>query len=186
MNIVIIGPPGAGKGTQAQLLADVLKCQHINTGDLLRREIARKSAFGEAVKEALDTGGFAPNRITNALIRHEIATNQKFVLDGFPRNVDQARELTKILSECDRTVSHVINIVCDDEILVSRLMSRNRDDDKEDIIRRRLELFNSETKPVIEYYRYSGIVRTIDGNGSILEVFDLLKTAVGLNEVNKR
>jgi adenylate kinase len=169
--LVLVGPPGAGKGTQAARLSEELGIPHISTGDLFRAHIAQETELGRQVKEYLDSGQLVPDEVTNAMVRERLAspeTAEGFLLDGFPRNVEQAEELAKMLSEADQELDAVVELKVDEEELVQRLLARGRNDDTEDVIRRRQQVYRDETAPLLEYY--ADRLVTIDGQGDIAEV----------------
>lgn len=169
--LVLVGPPGAGKGTQADTLSAKLGIPHISTGDLFRAHIADETELGREVKAFLDTGKLVPDEVTNAMVKERLAKPDAadgFLLDGFPRNVGQAEVLGKILSEIDHPLDAVIELKVDEDELVRRLLSRGRADDTEGVIRERLQVYRSETAPLLEYYADRLI--TIDGVGSVEDV----------------
>lgn len=169
--VVLVGPPGAGKGTQAATLSDKLGVPHISTGDLFRAHIGDATELGRRVKGYLDAGQLVPDELTNELVRERLAERDVeagFVLDGFPRNVSQADLLKQILAETDRSLDAVIEIQVDEDHLIDRLLARGRDDDNEEIIRHRLGVYRSETAPLLDYY--VDILRTVDGVGDVDEV----------------
>src|SRR5690606_20545500 len=164
--LVLVGPPGAGKGTQAARLSEELGIPHISTGDLFRAHIAQETELGRQVKEYLDSGQLVPDEVTNAMVRERLAspeTAEGFLLDG-----GQAEELAKMLSEADQELDAVVELKVDEEELVQRLLARGRNDDTEDVIRRRQQVYRDETAPLLEYY--ADRLVTIDGQGDIAEV----------------
>lgn len=171
MRVVLLGPPGAGKGTQAVLLAEKLGVPHISTGDLFRANIGNETELGRQAKAYLDAGNLVPNEITNNMVAARVAEPDAangFVLDGFPRTVDQADALAKILKELDTEVDHVLCFVVDEDIVASRMLARGRADDTEDVIRNRLRVYHDETEPLLDYY--DGLVVRVDGVGEVDEV----------------
>ena len=169
--VVLVGPPGAGKGTQAATLSDKLGVPHISTGDLFRAHIGEETEFGRRVKGYLDAGQLVPDELTNELVRERLAepdAQSGFVLDGFPRNVSQADLLKKILAETEDDLDAVIEIAVDEDHLIDRLLARGRADDTEDVIRNRLVVYRSETAPLLDYYE--DILLTVDGVGEVDEV----------------
>lgn len=166
--VVLVGPPGAGKGTQATTLSDKLRVPHISTGDLFRAHIGDETELGRSVKRYLDAGQLVPDEVTNELVRERLAEPDAaagFVLDGFPRNVSQADLLKKILAETDDVLDGVIELQVDEDVLVQRLLARGRADDTEDVIRHRQGVYRSETAPLLDYY--DDILVTVDGVGDV-------------------
>jgi len=169
--VVLVGPPGAGKGTQAATLSDKLGVSHISTGDLFRKHIDAGTELGRQVKGFLDAGVLVPDELTIELVRERVAepdTEDGILLDGFPRNVRQADLLNKILSERDEKLDAVVELQVDEDALVRRLLARGRADDTEDVIRHRQQVYRSETAPLLDYYR--DLLVTVDGNGDVDEV----------------
>ncbi|MGH3466421.1 MAG: adenylate kinase [Thermocrispum sp.] len=169
--LVLVGPPGAGKGTQAVGLSGKLGVPHISTGDLFREHIAQNSDLGRQVKDFLDSGKLVPDEVTNAMVRERLAEPDAadgFLLDGFPRNVGQAEVLAKILAEIDHPLDAVIELKVDEDVLVARLLARGRADDTEEVIRHRQQVYRDETAPLLQFYADRLI--TVDGVGEIDEV----------------
>lgn len=177
--VVLVGPPGAGKGTQATTLSDKLDVPHISTGELFRAHIGDETDLGRSVKRYLDAGQLVPDELTNELVRERLAEPDAvagFVLDGFPRNVSQADLLKQILAETDNVLDAVIEIQVDPELLVQRLLARGRNDDTEEVIRHRQQVYRSETEPLLDYY--DGALVTVDGVGAVDEVTGRILTAL--------
>ncbi len=171
MRLVLLGPPGAGKGTQAARLCRALGLVHLSTGDLLRHAVAAGTPLGAQAKGYMDRGALVPDDLVLALVRErlgEAPPGQGFLLDGFPRNAAQARALDRELGP--DAVELVIHLSADPEELVRRLLARGRQDDREAVIRDRLRVYAEETRPLVEWYRARGILRTVDGIGSVDEV----------------
>lgn len=169
--LVLVGPPGAGKGTQAVVLAEKLGIPHISTGDLFRAHIADDSELGREVKSYLDTGKLVPDEVTNAMVKERLSEPDAadgFLLDGFPRNVGQAEVLGKMLGEIDHPLDAVVELKVDEDELVQRLLARGRADDTEGVIRQRLQVYRDETAPLLQYY--SDKLVTVDGVGSVEDV----------------
>jgi adenylate kinase len=169
--LVLVGPPGAGKGTQAITLSGRLGVPHISTGDLFRAHVGEKTPLGEEAKRYLDTGELVPDSVTNEMVRERLAepdVKVGFLLDGFPRNTKQAQVLGQILSELNTSLDAVIQLQVPEDVVVGRLMARGRADDSEDVIRRRQQIYLSETAPLLEYY--ADILLTVDGVGDVDEV----------------
>ena len=171
MRVVLLGPPGAGKGTQAVLLSEKLGVPHISTGDLFRANISEQTPLGVEAKRYLDAGDLVPSEVTNRMVQSRVAEPDAapgFVLDGYPRTVDQADALAKILSDIDTKLDAVLCFAVAEETVVQRMLERGRDDDNEDTIRNRLRVYHNETEPLLDYY--AGLVVTVDGIGEVDEV----------------
>lgn len=168
MRLVLVGPPGAGKGTQASVLADRLGVPHISTGDLFRAHINNETELGKQVSNILAEGKLVPDDVTNEMVRERLAEQDAkhgFILDGFPRNIEQADVLAGMLAAQGTKLDTVLRFEVPDEELVARLLERGRGDDTEDVIRERQAIYRSETAPLLEYY--SSIVVTIDAVGDV-------------------
>jgi adenylate kinase len=175
--LLIIGPPGAGKGTQAALLAESFGIPAISTGDIFRYNVKNETELGLKAKAFMDRGEYVPDSLTNDLVRDRLAkadAEAGFLLDGYPRTVDQVQELDAILSESGRKLDVVVQLTADYEELVRRLAGRaaleGRADDTPDVIRRRLEVYDEQTAVLIDIYAARGLVARIDGLGEIAEV----------------
>jgi adenylate kinase len=167
---MIIGPQGVGKGTQSVLLSQTLGIPHISTGDLFRQHVADRTDLGRRAHEYMSAGELVPDEVTNAMVADRLAgpeTNTGYLLDGFPRSLDQAHWLTRTLG-VDRDLQAVIVLDAPEEELVKRLLLRGRDDDKPDIIHRRLELYRSTTQPLLDHY--ADLVIKVDGTGEVAAV----------------
>ena len=169
--LLLVGPPGAGKGTQAAVLSEKLSIPHISTGELFRAHINDETELGRSVKQYLDSGQLVPDEVTNQLVVERLGepdTEAGFLLDGFPRNIGQADVLGKYLAESDRKLDAVVQLQVDEDVVVERLLSRGRTDDSEDVIRHRQRVYRSETSPLLDYYR--DILVTVDGVGAMDEI----------------
>jgi adenylate kinase len=169
--LVLVGPPGAGKGTQAITLSERLGVPHISTGDLFRAHVGEQTPLGKEAKRYMDSGELVPDSVTNEMVRERLAeqdTEAGFLLDGFPRNTKQAEVLGQILSESDLALDAVIQLQVPEDVVVGRLLARGRADDSEEVIRRRQQVYVSETAPLLEYY--AEILITVDGVGEVDEV----------------
>lgn len=177
--LVLVGPPGAGKGTQATALSEKLGIPHISTGDLFRKNIAEETELGKQVKHILDSGGLVPDEVTNQMLIARLAladTSNGFLLDGFPRNIGQADVLAKVLADSDQKLDAVVQLQVDEEVVVSRLLSRGRTDDNEDVIRHRQYVYRSETAPLLDYYK--DVLVTVDGVGEVGEITERVLAAL--------
>lgn len=183
MRIVIFGPPGAGKGTQGVRLAENLKITHLATGDMLRAEVSAGSELGVLAKQYMDRGDLVPDDVIIGMIRSHLTDGDGMVLDGFPRTITQAQALDEALQQADLPLDKSIYFNVDRQQLISRLINRaveqGRSDDTPDTINRRMDVYDEQTAPVLEYYSSSGRVIEIDGSGTPDEVFERLLTAVG-------
>lgn len=171
MRLLIVGPPGAGKGTQAVRLATVLGIAHISTGDLFRANIAESTPLGVEAKRYMDAGELVPDEVTGAMVRdrlgHEDATDG-FILDGFPRTVAQASMLDHVLAERRWELDAVLELVVATDVVVGRLLGRGRGDDTEDVIRRRLVVYAESTAPLLDFY--CDRVIAVDAVGGVDEI----------------
>jgi adenylate kinase len=180
VRVVLLGPPGAGKGTQAVKLAEKLGVPQISTGDLFRSNITDGTELGLEAKRYLDAGDLVPSELTNALVEKrldEADAANGFILDGFPRSVEQAKALDNMLETRDTKLDAVLEFrVCEEE-LFKRLKDRGRADDTEEVIHNRMKVYRDETAPLLEYY--DGTVKTVDAVGSVDEVFARALQALG-------
>ena len=187
VRVVMVGPPGAGKGTQAALLAKAHGIPHISTGEMLREAEAAGTALGLQVKETLAKGELVSDNVMIEIIRERLQRAdcvRGFLLDGFPRTIEQAKALDSLLSSLHAPLTHVVEITVPQEILVERIMSRaaagsGRSDDNRSVAERRLQVFWTQTAPVIEYYRVQPRgVQKIDGVGTIEAVSERVSKIV--------
>ncbi|MFZ2177076.1 MAG: adenylate kinase [Rhodococcus sp. (in: high G+C Gram-positive bacteria)] len=180
MRLVLLGPPGAGKGTQAAILSEKLGVPHISTGDLFRANIGQSTPLGLEAKKYLDAGDLVPSEITNNMVKARVAEPDAangFLLDGFPRTVDQAQALEAILADLSTKLDAVLSFVVNEDIVVERMLARGRADDKEDVIRNRLRVYREETAPLLDYYKDQ--LLTVDALGEVDEVNARALAALG-------
>jgi adenylate kinase len=177
MRLLIMGPPGAGKGTQAVGLAERIGGAHISTGDIFRANVRDQTELGQTAQRYMDAGEYVPDEVTNAMVKDRLAQDdakEAFILDGYPRTVDQVAKLDTILAELGQRLDGVIELVVDPEELIQRLLKRaetsGRADDTEDVIRHRQEVYTAETAPLLEVYGSRGLLIEVDGVGDIDEV----------------
>ena len=172
MRIVLLGPPGEGKGTQAVKLAESLDVPQISTGDLFRHNIDAGTTLGLQAKQYLDAGDLVPASLTNALVDdrlNDADVAQGFILDGFPRSVEQAEALNAMLKRRGLKLDAVLEFRVPEDELVDRLKGRGRADDTEDVIRNRMKVYRDETAPLLDFYQ--GELHTVDAVGTLDEVF---------------
>lgn len=180
MRIVLLGPPGAGKGTQAVKIAEKLGVPQISTGDLFRHNIGAGTPLGVEAKKYLDAGDLVPASLTNALVNgslNEPDVAEGFILDGFPRTVEQAEALHDMLERRNLKLDAVLEFRVPEEELVSRLAGRGRADDTEEVIRNRFRVYRDETAPLLDYYTHE--LKTVDAVGSLNEVFTRALQSLG-------
>ena len=212
MRLVLVGPPGAGKGTQAQFLASHYSISHISTGDIFRANLKEGTSLGTKAKEFMDRGELVPDSVTNEMVRDRLTKDDLsngFLLDGFPRNVAQAEVLRAILAERKTPLSAVLELAVDTAEIILRLSGRRvcrncgkvwhiefekpadptkcdicqgelyqREDDKEEVITRRLEVYQEQTAPIIAFYRIEGLLITISATGSVSDITERAITAL--------
>jgi len=213
MRLLFLGPPGAGKGTQCKKLAEVLKIPHLSSGDLLRDAVKAGSDVGNKAKSFMDKGELVPDNVLIDMFRERLSSKQcesGFILDGFPRNLAQAKALDAMLDEIKKSLTVVLNIQIPDHLLTARITGRRtcpnkscnavyhinfkpskdgkhcdlcgtelvqRSDDKEDLVKERLKVYNEQTAPLIDYYDGKLLLRTIDGDGEEQAIFaDIMQT----------
>ena len=178
MNIVLFGPPGAGKGTQAKLICEKYFLNHLSTGDLLRKESSKETSLGIQIKKTIDDGKLVSNETTIELIKQFINENKNnnkgFLFDGFPRNKKQAELLDHLMESINEKILCVILLNVNEDVLKERIMNRSttegRSDDNLETLSKRLHTYSSETEPLIEYYSSQNLVRKVDGTGEISDI----------------
>ncbi|MGH3345800.1 MAG: adenylate kinase [Nocardioides sp.] len=177
MRLILMGPPGAGKGTQAQYVADHFGIPAISTGDIFRANVSRGTELGIEAKRFMDAGEYVPDDVTNRMVRNRIEepdAEPGFLLDGYPRTLAQVEELDVMISSTGHSLDAAVVLTADQDELVRRLLQRaeveGRADDTEDVIRRRQEVYAEQTEPLIEVYRERGILIEVDGLGDVDEV----------------
>ena len=187
MRLVIMGPPGAGKGTQAQVVAAEIGVPHISTGDIFRANVDRGTPLGEEAQRYMSAGEYVPDSITNAMVRDRISQNDctpGFLLDGYPRTLEQVNELDMMLLADEKRVDRVIELTVDTDAVIGRLLKRaqeqGRADDTAEVIRRRLEVYAEQTAPLTAVYGSRGLVVRVDGLGSIDEVSQRIVAALSI------
>jgi adenylate kinase len=177
---VLLGPPGAGKGTQAVRLAEKLEVPHLSTGDLFRENIGKGTELGLKAKRYLDAGDLVPSELTNELVDDRLSnpdTGDGFILDGYPRSVQQAKALHDMLERRGSRLDAVLEFRVSEEVLLERLKARGRADDTDEVILNRMKVYRDETAPLIEYY--TNELKTVDAVGPVDEVFARALRALG-------
>jgi len=190
MNLILFGPPGAGKGTQAERLRDSYDLHHISTGDILRAAVREGTKLGKDAKRYIDSGGLVPDEIIIGLVREVLAADKAakkgFLLDGFPRTKEQARALEKIFRQLKIEDVRIISIAVPEEELITRLISRGkesgRSDDTPETIRHRLSVYQNQTSPVLDFYKSRHKIRQIEGLGTVLAITRRINEAIENSE----
>lgn len=184
MRIILLGPPGAGKGTQAKILVEAYGIPQLSTGDILRSAIAQKTPMGLAAKEIMDRGDLVPDEVVNGIVSERLDAEDckpGFILDGFPRTIPQAEALDAMLEEKGMELDGVVEITADPDVLVDRIVNRAREtaaasggaaraDDNVEVVRNRLNVYRELTEPLVGYYKAKGLVKSVDGMQSVEEV----------------
>ncbi|WP_028926923.1 adenylate kinase [Pseudonocardia acaciae] len=180
MRLVLVGPPGAGKGTQAVRLAERLDVPHISSGDLFRANLRDKTELGLAAQRYMDAGELVPDEVTVGMLRERLAEDdveKGFILDGFPRTAAQADALDELLRDAGNELDAVVSLEVGEDVLVQRLLARGRTDDTEDVIRRRQEVYREETAPLLEHYAEQLV--TVNAVGEVAEITDRIVDVLG-------
>lgn len=173
MRLIIFGPPGAGKGTQAQFLSTHFSIPHISTGEIFRAAMLGNTPIGIEAKKYLDAGNLVPDEVTNDIIREALASDgctRGFLLDGFPRTLPQAEALDDILRGLSVSLDAVINLIVPGNEIIDRMMKRGRADDSRETIENRMRVYLQNTEPLICFYREKGVLRDVQGMGDIIEI----------------
>ncbi|MGB7450112.1 MAG: adenylate kinase [Ornithinimicrobium sp.] len=185
MRLIILGAPGAGKGTQAQRIAEDREIPAISTGDIFRKNISDETELGLQVKSILSSGGYVPDEVTNAIVRDRLAESDAtggFLLDGFPRTPGQVEALDEMLSDQGTSLDAVLELTVDTDEVVERLLRRaqdqGREDDTEEVIRERMNIYVEETAPLSKMYRHRGLLVEVDGMGEVDEVTQRVRKAL--------
>ncbi|MEX0661579.1 MAG: adenylate kinase [Balneolaceae bacterium] len=183
MNLILFGPPGAGKGTQAKKIKTHFNIPHLSTGNIFRSNIKNETALGKKVKSILDAGDLVPDETVVDLVVDELNKpkyDNGYVLDGFPRTVPQAKALDAYLSKNNTSIDSLIMLSVPEKELINRILSRGegRSDDTPEKIKTRLAVYRKETEPVLNYYQEKGVVKEVDGVGTVNDIFERIKEAL--------
>jgi adenylate kinase len=181
--LIFLGPPGAGKGTQAQQVAELAGIPHISTGEILREAIAEQSDLGQRASSYVDKGELVPDDLILDLIKDRLShedTQSGWILDGFPRNVNQAQFLDQLLAQLNQQADVAVNFAVADQVLIERMLARGRKDDNEETITRRLQVYREQTAPVLHYYEERNELQSVDGDRSVEEVTVSLRAFLNL------
>lgn len=186
MRLILMGPPGAGKGTQAVPICERYGIPAISTGDIFRANVSSGTPLGIAAQAYMDSGEYVPDEVTNAMVRDRLDNpdcTRGFLLDGYPRTIQQVTELDAILADQGSKLDHVLVLQTDPDILLQRLLERaqkeGRADDTAEVIRRRQQVYAEQTAPLVTEYAARGLLRTVNGNGRVDHITDRMHTAIG-------
>ncbi|GEA94832.1 adenylate kinase [Weissella viridescens] len=180
-NIVLLGLPGVGKGTQAAKIVETYNLPHISTGDMFREAMANETELGLKAKSYMDAGNLVPDEVTNGIVEERLAqddTKNGFILDGYPRNIEQAEALEQMLAKQGRDINAVLYFTADNDVLVQRMMARGRADDTPEVIQNRLNVNGELTEPIAEFYADKGVLHKIDGAKDLDDVFTDVETVL--------
>ena len=188
MRLIMMGPPGAGKGTQADIVCEGMSIPHISTGDIFRTNVTQGTALGIEAKRYMDAGEYVPDGVTNAMVRDRLAQadcSTGFLLDGYPRTIEQVGELDSMLATQGAGIDAVVELTVDIDEVVQRLVKRAADqgraDDTEEVIRRRLEVFAEQTAPLTSLYASRGLLTQVSGMGDVADVTARIHAALNSN-----
>ena len=178
--LLFLGPPGAGKGTQAARICDSNGMKHLSTGDLLRSEVAAGSELGKEAEAIMNRGELVSDKLVLAIVESQMKalSEEGWLLDGFPRTVPQAEALEPLLAELKQPIDAVVLLELDDAVLIARMLSRGRADDNEAVIRNRLEVYTDKTAPLISYYQNKGLLIRVAAQGSVEEITERITKAL--------
>lgn len=178
--LLFLGPPGAGKGTQAEQLAGRHNLLHLSTGDLLRAEVKAGSPLGQEAEAVMARGELVSDALVLAIVRQRLENHQGgWLLDGFPRNPEQAEALDALLAELNQSIELVVLLELDDALLIQRLLSRGRSDDNEAVIRHRLTVYRDQTEPLIARYRNLGLLESVEASGTVEAISERIAALLG-------
>ncbi len=187
MNLIFMGPPGAGKGTQAKILIEKFGIPQISTGDILRAAIKGGTSLGLEAKKFIDAGELVPDSVVIGIVEERIREadcEKGFLLDGFPRTTPQAEALDAMLQKMGRKIDHAVNLAVPDEEVIQRLLDRavkeGRSDDTEPVIRNRIKNYNDQTRPLIDFYRNKGLLKEVNGLGELSAITERILGALNV------
>jgi adenylate kinase len=177
MNLILLGAPGAGKGTQAEVISKKFNLAHISTGELFRKALAAGDELGQMAKSFMERGELVPDEIVLKIVVENLPSDRGCLFDGFPRNANQARILDQMLS-AKKGIDVVVNVDVEIPALIERLLSRGRSDDNRETIQNRLKVYTDQTQPLINYYAEQGKLAQIDGNGTVEQVTQAIEAEI--------
>ncbi len=183
-DLILMGPPGSGKGTQARLLAKAPGWVHVSTGDLFRENLSKGTPLGKLAEGYMSKGAYVPDDVTVGMVRERlkrISPSDRIVFDGFPRTVAQAEALDALLRENGHRISGVVLIDCTRDELVSRIVKRGqgRADDSPEVIGKRFDVYEEQTRPVVDHYQRMGLIRRVNGIGDVSDIAERLRATIG-------